>query len=288
MTIQGTTMKNRAKHNKKRNVALIYEQLVRYVSKSLIEGRHDRAKIAMKIVKEHFAKDTQLYKEFRLFNALLRTTVTDKRLADRILSEAREAAKAHDTSSLDREKGKLINSINRELNEAQFYDMRVPEYRDLATVQTLLNEWRKGHEAHIPTVASYEEKTVEILMTPKHLPELLKSENVNGLSVKIMKDKVAKKFGGELNETQLGLVMSAAKGDSGTAKKLMQRTKTESIRVLENFKRINNNEVLDEKITPVIESIRSLDENDASDGNIAKYLLLSNLTEEIVRDDNGK
>lgn len=281
-------MKNRAKHNKKRNVALIYEQLVRYVSKSLIEGRNDRAKIAMKIVKEHFAKDTQLYKEFRLFNALLRTTVTDKRLADRILAEAREAAKAHDHLILDREKGKLINSINRELNETQFYDMRVPEYRDLATVQTLLNEWRKGHDAHIPTVASYEEKTVEILMTPKHLPELLKSENVNGLSVKIMKEKVSKKFGGELNETQLGLVMSAAKGDAATAKKLMQRTKGESVKVLENFRRINNNEVLHEKITPVIESIRTLDENDVSDGNIAKYLLLSNLTEEIVRDEDGK
>jgi len=281
-------MKNKAKHNKKRNVALIYEQLVRYVSKSLIEGRQDRAKVAMQIVKEHFAKDTQLYREFRLFNALLRTTVTDKRLADRILAEAREAARTHNAGILDKEKGRLISSINRELNESDFYDMRVPEYRDLATVQTLLNEWRKGGDAHIPTVATYEEKTVEILMTPKHLPELLKSENVSNLSVKIMKEKVSKKFGNDLNETQLGLVVSAAKGDKAAAKKLMARTKKESIAVLENFRRSNKNEVLDEKISPVVESIMSLDENDVSDHNIAKYLLLSNLTEEIVREEDGK
>lgn len=281
-------MKNKAKHNKKRNVALIYEQLVRYVSKSLIEGRQDRAKTAMTIVKEHFVKNSHLYKEFRLFNALLRTTVTDRRLADRIMMEARDAAKSHDSVALDREKGKLISAINRELNESDFYDMRVPDYRDLATVQTLLNEWRKGTNAHIPTMAEFEEKTVEILMTPKHLPELLKSDNVNGLSVKIMKNKVAKKFGGELNETQLGLVVSAAKGDSQKAKALMQKTKHDSIRVLENFKKTNSNEVLNEKISPVMESIMSLDDSDVSEHNIAKYLLLSNLTEEIVRDENGK
>lgn len=281
-------MKNRTKHNKKRNVALIYEQLVRYVSKSLIEGRQDKAKVAMKIVKEHFVKDSHLYREFRLFNALLRTTVKDKRLADRILMEARDAAKTHDSNELDKEKGKLISAINRELDENHFYDMRVPEYRDLATVQTLLNEWRKGSNAHIPTIAAFEEKTVEILMTPKHLPELLKSENVNGLSVKIMKDKVAKKFGGELNETQLSLVVSAAKGDAQKVKKLMHKTKTDSIKILESFKKTNNNAILDEKITPVMESIISLDESDMSEHNIAKYLLLSNLTEEIVRDENGK
>ena len=57
-------------HNKKRNVGLIYEQLIRYASKCILEGKTDRAEIAMQIMKEHFRPGTELYKEFRLFNAL--------------------------------------------------------------------------------------------------------------------------------------------------------------------------------------------------------------------------
>ena len=290
MTNQEKKMTSKtAKHNKKRNVALIYEQLIRYISRSLVEGKNDRAKLAMSIVKEHFSKGTHLYREFRLFNALLRTTVTEKGLADRILEEARSAAKSHDSKALDREKSMLIASINKKLNENEFFDMKIPEYRDLATVQTLLNEWRKGQTSHIPTVVAYEERTRQILMTEKKLPELLKNESVNGISVKIMREKIAKKFGEELNERQLNLVMSSVRKDGGGTKKIMQETKREALHVLESFSRTNTNEVLAEKIRPVIESIRSLSENDTGDDNVARHLLLSKLAEEIIREEeDGK
>lgn len=55
-------------HNKKRNVGLIYEQLIRYASKCILEGRTERAEIAMQILKEHFRPGTELYKEFRLLD----------------------------------------------------------------------------------------------------------------------------------------------------------------------------------------------------------------------------
>jgi len=286
MTNHGKTqMSKTAKHNKKRNVALIYEQLIRYISRSLVEGDSERAKVAMGIVKEHFAKGTHLYKEFRLFNALLRTTVDNERLAERIVSEARAAAKTHDPSALDREKSKLISSINKRLNESNFFDTKIPEYRELATVQTLLNEWRKGSESHIPTVVSYEERARKILMTEKNIPELLKTENVSGVTVKIMREKVAQKFGNEMNESQIGLIMSFAKKDENETRRIMAETKRESIKILERFSKVNTNQVLAEKIRPVIESVRSLDERIVSEENIARHLLLSKMAEEIARED---
>lgn len=287
MTNHGKTnkMSKTAKHNKKRNVALIYEQLIRYISRSLVEGETEKAKIAMGIVKEHFAKGTHLYKEFRLFNALLRTTVSEERLADRILTEARSAAKTHDPASLDKEKSHLIAAINKRLDESNFFDTKIPEYRDLATVQTLLNEWRKGSGAHIPTVVSYEDRARSILMTEKNLPELLKTENVNGVTVRIMKEKVANKFGNDMNEKQISLVMAFAKKDLKESKRIMIETKKDSLVVLEKFARVNTNQVLAEKIKPVIESVRSLDENEVTDENVARHLLLSRMAEEIARED---
>jgi len=287
MTNHGKTnkMSKTAKHNKKRNVALIYEQLIRYISRSLVDGETEKAKVAMGIVKEHFAKGTHLYKEFRLFNALLRTTVSEERLAERILTEARTAAKTHDPVSLDREKSQLIAAINKRLDESHFFDTKIPEYRDLATVQTLLNEWRKGGSAHIPTIVSYEDKTRSILMTEKNLPELLKTENVNGVTVRIMREKVTSKFGSDLNEKQLALVMAFAKRDMRESKRIMSETKRDSVMILENFARTNTNQVLAEKIKPVIENVKSLNESEITDENVARHLLLSRMAEEIAREE---
>jgi hypothetical protein len=281
----GKMMSKSAKHNKKRNVALIYEQLVRYVARSLVEGETEKARTAMGILKEHFKKDSQLYKEFRLFNALLRTTVDEPRLAERILSEARNAAKTHDPGSLDVEKSRLIASINKRLDEQNFFDTKIPEYRDLATVQTLLNEWRKGGSAHIPTVVSYEDKARTILMTEKKLPELIKTDGVNGMTVRVMREKVASKFGDTLNENQLGLVMAFAKNDAKETKRIMVENKKASLKILETFARVNTNQVLAEKIKPVIESVRSLDESSITDDNVARHLLLSRMAEEIAEEE---
>jgi hypothetical protein len=281
-------MKTKAKHNKKRNVALIYEQLVRYISRSLIEGKNDKARAAMGIVKEHFNKDSNLYREFRLFNAMLRTTVSDEKLATRILDEARQAARKHGIKALDTEKGRLISSINKELNESNFFDARVPEYRDLATIQTLLNEWRKGDDANIPVIVEFEGKAIELLMTPKKIPELIKAENVNCLSVKLMREKVANKFGQDLSESQLRLVMSSARGDITTARSIMSENKTSSLQALRKFASENKNEVLSEKIGSVLESVKVLDVNDVSEANVAKFLLLSKLTEELLGGDDAK
>ena len=59
------------KYNKKRNTAFLYEALVRELTKAaLVDDKEKAAKIT-KIVKEHFKKDTLLYKELYLYRTLL-------------------------------------------------------------------------------------------------------------------------------------------------------------------------------------------------------------------------
>ena len=93
-----------AKHNKKRNVGLIHEQLVRYVASSLIAEDKRAAENAIQIVTKHFRPDTELYKEFRLFNAMVNMPVGSKPLAERVLNESKRAAKSHDPQRLRKEK----------------------------------------------------------------------------------------------------------------------------------------------------------------------------------------
>ena len=53
-------MKN--KHNKKRNVGLMYEFLLRHISSCLIEGKSNEAKKVTKILERRFNKNTELWK----------------------------------------------------------------------------------------------------------------------------------------------------------------------------------------------------------------------------------
>ena len=123
-------------HNKKRNVGIIYEFLLRNISDSLISGDKSSAQNALKIIEKRFDKDTELYKEFRLFNALAKSTVSDSAVAAAILTEAKHAARRCDTAALDKEKSLLIRDINHKLSDSSFY------HRTTARVHSLMQQFK--------------------------------------------------------------------------------------------------------------------------------------------------
>lgn len=269
------------RHNKKRNAAIIYEQLVRFISRALIEGKTDRAKEAMQIVQEYFKPGTHLHREFRLFNALVRTTVETESLALRILDEAKKAAQQHDAKSLDREKGLLIHAINKKLNENDFFEQRIPDYRSLATVQTLMNDWRNINEADLSRIVEYEQKVIKMLMEEKRVPNLEKQGVVSNLSVDIMKRKVGEKLSSELTTEQFKLIKLSLSNDKERLVPLLEVTKNNALSNLKEFERKNKSKTLTEKVSTVKEQIERLSTQDICEENISRFLVLNKLVEEI-------
>lgn len=278
--LQRMRVSKMTRHNKKRNAALIYEQLVRYISRSLVEGQDEKYHIANEIIREHFKRGSQLYREFRLFNALMRTTVSDSALARRIIEEARKAAQDHNPKQLDTEKSRLIASINKRLDDKNFFNIRVPEYRSLATVQTLLNDWRLGSSTDIKRVVEYEEKVTGILMTEKTLPSLVKSKDVNALSVKLLSEKVSERFSDTLSADQLRILTLSVKGESVSLVPLLENTKRSAIDSVRTLRETVNNQTIREKLEPVEKVLRSLDPRDTSEQNVSRFLVITKLIEE--------
>jgi hypothetical protein len=93
-----------AKHNKKRNVGVIHEQLVRYVGSAIISKDDKSAEKAIAIITKHFKPGTELHREFRLFNALVNAPMGNQELAKRVMIEAKNAANTHDKNRLSEEK----------------------------------------------------------------------------------------------------------------------------------------------------------------------------------------
>jgi len=279
-------------HNKKRNVGLIYEQLIRYASKCILEGKTDRAEIAMQIMKDHFKPGTELYKEFRLFNALVQTRVPSDSLAIRVLEEAKVAALTHDPKRLDNEKSLLIRSINKKLDFPGFFDMRIPEYRKLATVQTLLNDWRGKDSTVSAQRAMYESKVVQHLTDKQETAPLIKKSEVTSLSLKLMQEKLERKYSTTLNSEQISLinlyVKASARGDSKPLREACESIKIRALRSLTHLRGEKNDKILQEKFDPVKKEIESLPNQNIHESELSKYLTLIKLVSEVEDKENVK
>ena len=278
-------------HNKKRNVGIIYEQLCRKVSECLVEGDKEKADIALDILKNHFKKGTELYKEFRLFNSLVKTTVSSDAIATRIIERAQEAASDHDSAKLTREKSVLIKEINHKLDGNTFYHTRVPEYRTYATIQTLLNSWRGGSE-NLSQVAEFEQKICEWLVTEKAVEKLdeMKTTDINKLTVKIMRENFNKKYNTEMTTSQQALVRDFVFTQQTAAQdeitNVLKEQKDRASNLIKEYKNDCESKFLTEKIPTIEEAIRSLDPEDHRDDNVAKFLTVMGLCEELQEKNN--
>jgi len=275
-------------HNKKRNVGIIYEQLLRTMSAALVEGNNKKYKTVLALVKTHFAPGTQLYREFRLFNALVKTNVDKESLATRILGEAKTAAQEFDKNQLRKEKAALIKDINHTINDMSFYSQRVDEYRSYATIQTLLNDWRSPEPSDIGRVANYENQVCNRLLAEKNDSPLSEhqNENISNLTVKIMTEKFNAKYGQRLNDEQRGLikeyVFSTARGDTKKFKGYLNELKCSLLAEIDIFSERCDNAVLNEKMGVVRGSIDSLAIGSVDDTTVSRFLLVSQLKRELL------
>ena len=272
-----------AKHNKKRNVGLLYEQLMRFASNCIIESDQPRAKKAVDILCRHFKPGTSLYKEFRLFNALVDSKVSSKDVAIRIIQESRKACLRHDKNQLRKEKSLLIKEINHALDYNDFYNQKSDKYRTLATVQALLNEWRGACALGPAEIVQYETVLEEWLTRTDPQPSDIKKEHANPLTLNIMIEKFKEKYDGKMNAEQRSLFESYLLNKTDVSEKVL-KIKERSKKIMERYFLECENEVLKEKRLVVEKKIKDLESGSDID-TVSKALVLSSLICEMENKD---
>jgi len=269
-----------AKHNKKRNVGLLHEQLVRHASEMTVDGNSQKATKTIDILMHHFHKDSEMLKEFRLFSSLIHTRVSNNDIARRIIEESRKACENHDPVMLMKEKSSLIKDVNHIIDREDFYNQRVQDYKLFATVQVLLNEWR-GKSFLAPDERVKYELVLESHLTSEPPPkDLVKTENANPLVLNIMIDKFNKKYENSLSRDQKSLLEAKLTGDDKKVIELSSKIKEESIKTIKNyFGRCDNQVLLSKK--NLLENKIANYTPDNTHISLSKALTLSNLLEEL-------
>lgn len=271
-------------HNKKRNVGIIYEQLVLRLSKALLENNGKDFKKTKAIIKKHYAKGTEIYKEFRLLNSLAVTDVSDGSLATRILSETKRAARNIRHRRLELERSCLIKEINHTFGSG-FYKSKVSNYRDLATIQRLLDEYRKWNDADPRFLNEYESKVHTILLESRDQKSLadMKDPDVNPLIVKIMTKKFNETYSKSLSDTQIAILKEWSVGTNHEKlSRMCEAVQLNAVKNVKQFQRENTNQVLSEKITTVLNEISSVSFENLNDDLVSKALIMCRIKEELA------
>jgi DNA-binding ferritin-like protein (Dps family) len=269
-------------HNKKRNVGIIYEQLLRRASAALVDNDTATASKCTSLIKKYYSPGTEIFKEFRLFQALMNTTIKSDSLGLRLIQEARRGVHIFSPQQLEIEKSCLIRDINKIVDDPDFFNQPIREYRMYATVQTLMNDWRREEEADLSRLVDYEGKLLEWMRSEKssepNISELT-TRDVNSFTVKVMNEKFEKKWGDKLNEAQKSLIRDYIHGkvDESTLESIKKR----ALRGLNRLRESTDNQVLMEKLDHVKGVVESTNTDKLDDDGIVKFMQITHLYQEL-------
>jgi hypothetical protein len=220
-----------------------------------------------------------------LFKALASTKNVSGHLASSIISEAKKACNhMFDNDVLEKEKSSLIRDLNHSIGKGVIFEEKVKSYRTYATIQTLLNEWRKT-SSDFDKVTEYEIKLHESLTSKQIITETKVMPKVDKLTYKLMKEMFNKKYNDKLNETQREIISAYIKDDESLLESKYLALKSSSKILLEEYIKKCSNSILLEKQNNIFSKLKRLDEKDMTKENMQKFLTLAKLKEELIGED---
>jgi hypothetical protein len=269
-------------HNKKRNIGIIYEQIINFTCFNIIEENNEVAENALNIIKNHFNNSNQLKKEYKLFKALATTKGVSDQLAYSIISEAKKACNnMFDNKSLEKEKSQLIKDLNYTFGKGKIFEEKIKNYRIYATIQTLLNEWRSKDKS-FDLSTEYEIKLHEHLTSKEIISEVKVIPKVDKLTYNIMREMFNKKYIKQLSHEQQDLVYLFINEDEDKISKSFFQIKDSTVKKINEYFVNCNNNVLLEKKEKIINKIKKLSVDVVDKSNIEKYLTVLKLKDELL------
>ena len=274
-------------HSKKRNTGLLYEFLVAHISKCLVSGDDSGATDATDLLKESFAKGTELNKEFRIIQSLYKSKFNNEQIALNLISDAKQFNSNINEKTLEKEKRNLVEGISR-LNNSFFYDHPVPDYKIFATIQTLLSSWRRPISEGFLKRSQYEEVLLEHLTRKEKPVESSQnlSEDVPGMNrlvLRLMTGKINEKWSTLIPEQKELIKSWIFKDESKTPlPERLNKIKENSLKSLRDYEsEVKDDKFIAEKINEVKDSIMNEDISSPNDELITRFMLYVKLVNEI-------
>ena len=203
----------RVKHSKFKNTGILFELLVRQITLEILNG--DTNETAKKIVREFFSPKTELNKELRLYELLLKEKYNSESRAEKFIDTINEAHNRINQKELQKEKYNLIKKINESFKMDEFLSSPISNYRVLASIYKIF-EAKKMQDYDVKDVFNSKITLIEnITSKPATITETKKDKVVEDykkqdkdlrlLTYKILVETFNKKYS-NLDENQKALL----------------------------------------------------------------------------------
>lgn len=122
------------KHSKYKNTGILFELLVRQISTDTLNNRDSKATYT---IREHFGKNTELAKELKLYKALVEESFSSEYKASEFVNIILSERKKLNETTLNKQKYNLIKSIKKNFVLEDFFNYRVTNYKENASIYKL-------------------------------------------------------------------------------------------------------------------------------------------------------
>tara|TARA_Y100000004_G_scaffold134591_1_gene152253 strand:- start:1331 stop:2137 length:807 start_codon:yes stop_codon:yes gene_type:complete len=265
------------RHNKKRNTALIYEMLVKELTKSIIADDIQKKNSISHLFKKYFNKKAPLGKENAIYSSLTESRSLDKELFLEILQNAKSQYERLNKKDIFNFQTKLINEINKSIGK-DFWNNFVKDYQWSATANQVLQQASKPKDQVL-----LERKLVELVSSDEQKTTFPK---INKATVNNFISKFNETYKSSLTENQQNIlnkfILSA--GDEGLELKAtiyeeVEEIKTSLIETKSKAKDAN----LSENIDKVLDKLDSYRDKDISKQVVFEVLQMQTLAEELKK-----
>jgi hypothetical protein len=247
----------KVKHSKFKNTGILFELLVRQITLEVLNG--DTTEKAKHIVKEFFSSKTELNKEHRLYELLLREKYNSESRAEKFIDTINEAHSRINQSKLQREKYNLIKKINESFNMDDFLSSPITNYKVLASIYKIFEAKNMGDYdvkdvfnskiTLIENITSKQSVIVEKTDDAKKLVESYKKQDkdLRLLTYKILVETFNKKYS-NLDENQKELLKQFINNITNTTK-FKEYVETQIPVIVKELKVLNKS--IDDKVTKI-------------------------------------
>ena len=288
------------KHSKVKNTGVLFELLVRQITLEVLNG--DKTENAKNIVKEFFASGTELNKELRLYDLLLKEKYNSESKAEMFVDTVSQAHSKLNEGKLVKEKYNLIKKINEKFELEQFLSSPITNYKVLASIYKVF-ESKNSENYDIKDIFNSKVTLIENIILRPPLVKTNKTEDsklietykqqdkdLRLLTYKILVETFNKKYT-NLDEKQKGLLKEYINNMSNTSK-FKDYLAVELPQIVKELKTIKSK--ISDKVTTIklSETISVLEKmkigKTVTDNNVSSIMLSYELIKELKSKVNVK
>jgi hypothetical protein len=243
------------KHSKFKNTGILFELLVRQITSEILSG--DNSNKSQTIVSKFFNKNTELYKEFRLYELLLRERYNTESRAEKFIDTVCEAYTRLNQDKLRKEKFGLVKEIKEKYDIDKFLSSPIHNYKVLASIYKVF-ESKVNTNYDVKDIFNSKVTLVENITSTAVSPntnevnQLIESykkqeKDLRLLTYKILVENFNKKYT-NLNSAQKNLLKEYINNVSNTSK-FKEYVTTELPTIITELKSIHSK--IDDKVTKI-------------------------------------